>query len=83
MIYSKEQVGIVVERTFKELNALDRGKVYLTDDQPLFAKAFKQCYFIHGLQQGYCWKDKKVYDLSPEEAFDKVIQYFKDGTQSQ
>ena len=56
---SVTETGITVTREFKAQFSTD-WKVYPSDDPAIFARAFKECYFKHGLQQqGYYWKAKE------------------------
>jgi len=54
--------GITVTREFKEKYKTG-WRIYPTDASDLFAKAFKECYYVHGLQQaGYCWMEEREYE---------------------
>ncbi|KIC70809.1 hypothetical protein [Candidatus Protochlamydia amoebophila] len=51
-----EVTGISVDKSFKEKYHTG-WKVYPKDDKALFARAFEQFYFVHGLQQqNYRWE---------------------------
>ena len=52
--------GITVTPEFKTKHQMKEWQIFITDnDKALFAKAFEEVYFVHGLQQqGYYWKDK-------------------------
>lgn len=57
-----ENGGITVDKAFVTENGIQnkRFKVYPKDGKAIFAKAFEQFYFIHGLQQqGFKWKEGK------------------------
>ena len=74
--------GIAVSSKFKQENNSD-WYIYPSDDKKIFAKAFEQIYFVHGLQQqGYYWEDKEVSEnLNDEELAKKVLeQYFNNKT---
>lgn len=80
MLTHLDSIGIVVTKSFKEENNLSSWTIYPKDGKDIFAKAFEQCYFVHGLQQqGYYWIDKKVCDLTTDEALKHVMQAFKNG----
>lgn len=52
--------GIVVSRAFEKEYSLSHWKVYPSDDKKIFAKAFAQFKFIHGLQQGgHKWRTEE------------------------
>ena len=63
-----EKAGIALYPNFKDTHkerieaagiALKQSRIYPSDDESLFALAFKECYFVHGLQQqGFFWRDK-------------------------
>ncbi len=72
MLKSLTSNGITVSSTFKKLN-LTGWRVYPGDDKEVFAKAFKQFYFIHGLQQqGYIWESKGK-EIPIEESVKAVL----------
>ena len=55
-----EESGISTDKAFATEHHIKNigWKVYPKDGKAVFAKAFEQFYFIHGLQQqGYKWKD--------------------------
>lgn len=65
--------GITVSSEFKELNCTG-WRVYPKDDKEVFAKAFQQFYFIHGLQQqGYTWERKSELEVSIEERMKHIL----------
>jgi hypothetical protein len=55
--------GITIPRAWKkEFN--DKLTIHLGDDDKLFAKAFLEEYFVHGLMQGgFHWKDQDGRDV--------------------
>lgn len=56
--------GIAAYPDFKRKYAITSSRIYPTDGPSLFAKAFKECYFQHGLQQqGFFWRDQKEHEL--------------------
>lgn len=60
--------GITVTPEFKKLHQLNKWRVYPTDDKRIFALAFEQISFVHGLQQqGYSWENKEDYEITDEE----------------
>lgn len=69
--------GITVSRAFSKANKCN-GKVYPCDDKIIFAKAFKEFQFRHGLMQmGYFWREKNEYDgLSDAELAKKIIELY-------
>lgn len=68
--------GIVVSQEFKKLNQVG-WKVYPKDDNKVFAKAFEQFYFIHGLQQqGYVWENKSDLEGSLEEKIKHILSNY-------
>ncbi len=73
MLKSLISNGITVSSTFKTTLNLTGWRVYPGDDKEVFAKAFKQFYFIHGLQQqGYTWESKGK-EISIEESVKAVL----------
>lgn len=53
------QQGIATYPEFKNKHKIKASRIFPKDGDSLFAKAFEECYFIHGLQQqGYFWKDR-------------------------
>lgn len=55
-----EKGGISVDKAFITKHGIQNKewKVYPKDGKAVFAKAFEQFYFVHGLQQqGFKWKD--------------------------
>lgn len=75
-----EMNGITISPDFKRDNNLKNWRIYPKDvtdiknGKEIFAKAFAQFYFIHGLQQqGYRWVDKGESVISPEEIAKKIL----------
>lgn len=65
-----KNTGITVSREFKEKHQTG-WRVYPNDKNEIFAKAFKQFCFTHGLQQiGYSWKTSDQLMLN-----DKLADY--------
>lgn len=69
--------GINVTQEFKDLHRTG-WTVYPTDSKEIFAKAFEQFRFVHGLQQrGYFWVDKHELEASPEERAREVLSSYE------
>ena len=81
MRVSLEANGIVVSKDFKESNRLNNWRVYLKDDKEIFAKAFYQFKFIHGLQQqGYKWGNQSIdqfQGFSTKELADFIVKEYQ------
>ncbi len=68
--------GITVSAEFKKLNHVG-WKVYPNDDKEVFAKAFEQFYFIHGLQQqGYVWENQSEIKASLEKGIKNILSNY-------
>lgn len=62
-----ESSGITVTPEFKKLHNTKGCHLFPSEDKKIFALAFEQFYFKHGLQQqGYYWQDKSQANLSAE-----------------
>jgi hypothetical protein len=71
LLQGLSSVGIAVPGRF----ANGKHYIYPTDEQSLFAKAFKEEYFAHGLtQKGYYWVKQEDY-TSPEGEIQKALDY--------
>jgi hypothetical protein len=71
---SIEAAGITVSSKFKKEHNC-KWQIYPTDGKSLFAQAFIECAFPHGLQQkGYYWRVKnELDDLSEKELAQKIL----------
>ena len=70
MLEKIQASGITVSRQFTRDHGMSDSSVYPPSfqatnfEKAIFAKAFQNFYFEHGLQQkGYFWKDKKVHQI--------------------
>ncbi|MGE0197407.1 MAG: hypothetical protein AB7N99_08875 [Simkaniaceae bacterium] len=71
LLQGLSSVGIAVPGGF----ANGKHYIYPTDEQALFAKAFKEEYFAHGLtQKGYYWVKQEDY-TGPEGEIQKALDY--------
>ncbi|CUI17953.1 hypothetical protein PNK_2356 [Candidatus Protochlamydia naegleriophila] len=76
MLESLTMNGITVSSEFKEANRVG-WKVYPKDDKKVFAKAFEQFYFIHGLQQqGYTWENKNDSEAPLTEKMKDILSNY-------
>lgn len=73
---SKMEFGITVTSNFREKYKCE-GVIYPASQ--LFAQAFRECAFIHGLQQmGYKWREKNEFDDLPLDVLtNKIIEWHK------
>jgi hypothetical protein len=75
--------GITLTTEFKKAHNVNIPRVYPSDtDAKIFAEAFEEVYFVHGLQQqGYYWEEKNPSrELTDKELAEKVMeQYFKNN----
>ena len=82
-----EKTGIAVDSVFKAQHHTG-SYVFPADDKAIFAKAFEQFYFIHGLQQGgYEWKGPEALKiletrkLSTEELAKHIVKIHQQNLQ--
>ncbi|WP_193365268.1 hypothetical protein [Neochlamydia sp. EPS4] len=68
--------GITVSSEFKNLHRVG-WRVYPSGNKEVFTKAFKQFYFVHGLQQqGYFWEDKSEMDVPTEKLAQSILLHY-------
>nr|WP_207391816.1 hypothetical protein [Neochlamydia sp. AcF84]NGY95351.1 hypothetical protein [Neochlamydia sp. AcF84] len=74
--------GITVSSEFKNLHRVS-WRVYPNDNKEVYAKAFEQFYFVHGLQQqGYFWKDKSEGDIPMGKLAESILSHYYDSMKS-
>ncbi len=75
---SKMESGITVTSSFRSQHKCG-WVIYPTSE--FFVQAFRECAFIHGLQQmGYKWREKNEFDgLSIETLANKIVEWHKNG----
>ena len=73
--------GITVSRQFKRDHSMSNSSVYPPPpeatnlEKVIFAKAFEDFYFVHGLQQkGYFWKNKKMHEIQASLSDKELVE---------
>ena len=75
-----KETGITVTSEFKKKYNC-KWQIYPTDNKALFAQAFQECAFPHGLQQkGYFWREKNDLDGLPNDKLaKKILEIHRNG----